>query len=130
MVSIGITAIYAAVLGLLFLPMTLRVGLYRNKSGISLGDGGDEELTKRIRAHANFTETVPIALLLIALVEMSGAGSTWIHVLGLLLVLGRISHYLQLSGLISPLIFRVLGMVATLSVYPISSIWLLLHHLG
>ncbi len=43
-----------------------------------LGDGGDPALLQRIRVHANFVEYVPFALLLLALVEMSGLRREWV----------------------------------------------------
>ena len=64
-----------ALLGLLFIPLTIRAGLYRAKSGIFLGDGGDLELQRRVRGQGNFIETVPIALILLVVMELSGAGS-------------------------------------------------------
>ena len=59
--DISISLALAAVFGLLHVIFTLRVGDYRFKSKISLGDGGDRELRNRVRAHGNFIENVPIA---------------------------------------------------------------------
>lgn len=121
---LSVTPIYAALLGLLFLPFTLRVGLYRNKSGIQIGDGGDPELLRRVRGQANFIETVPIALILLIVMALSGAGSTWLNALGSLLVFGRLTHYLGLTEL-GPGFLRPVGMGSTLTVYIVSSIWIL-----
>ena len=71
--DISISLALAAVFGLLHVIFTLRVGNYRFKSKISLGDGGDLELRNRVRAHGNFIENVPIALLLILLNDLDGA---------------------------------------------------------
>ena len=120
-----LTSLYAALLGLLFIPFTLRVARYRYQHRISLGDGDDRKLMKLIRAQGNFVETVPLALILMLLMEMSGASSVWLHSLGIALVLGRLSHYLQVSGMLKPLLFRMLGMVATIAVYLAASLWLL-----
>ena len=125
--QLAVTSLYAALLGLLFVPFTARVGIYRLRNKISLGDGGDPELLKRVRGQANFVETVPIALILIALMELAGASATWLHALGVLLVGSRISHYLQITGFIRPLVFRGGAIVATLLVYLIASLWLLLN---
>ncbi|MCP4243416.1 MAG: glutathione S-transferase, partial [bacterium] len=84
-----ITPIYVAILGLLFLPITMRVAVYRIKSRISLGAGDDPEMLRRMRGQANFVETVPMALFVLIVMEVSGASSTWLHALGLMLVLGR-----------------------------------------
>ncbi|MCP4888489.1 MAG: glutathione S-transferase [Planctomycetaceae bacterium] len=118
-----ITPIYVAILGLLFLPITMRVAVYRIKSRISLGAGDDPEMLRRMRGQANFVETVPMALFVLIVMEVSGASSTWLHALGLMLVLGRIVHYLGLVQ-IAPLAFRVAGIAATLLTILIGSIWI------
>jgi len=119
----SVTPIYIAILGLLFLPITMRVGLYRIKSQISLGTGDDPEMVRRMRGQANFIETVPIALILLVAMEGLGASATWLHALGLTLVLGRIAHYAGLIE-IGPLAFRVVGMVATLVTILLGSTWI------
>ena len=57
-----------------------------------LGDGGDASMTRRIRAHANFIEYVPLALVNIALLEASGASHGLVRVLLIVLVVARILH--------------------------------------
>jgi len=123
---LSITPFYIALLGILFLPFTLRVGLYRVKNNISIGDGQDDELIKRNRGQGNFIETVPLAVMLILLMELLGASSTWLHALGVLLVGGRILHYLGITGL-GPFICRPIGMFATLSIYLIAPAWILIN---
>jgi uncharacterized membrane protein YecN with MAPEG domain len=70
--NIETTMLFAAIFGVLHVIFTLRVGGYRFRSRISLGDGGDTELRNRIRAHGNFIEQVPIALLLLLLNDLNG----------------------------------------------------------
>jgi uncharacterized membrane protein YecN with MAPEG domain len=89
---VPITAIYAGVLGLMFLALEIPIGLMRTRGNVSLGDGGNPDLTVAIRRHANFVEHVPLALLLMALLELNGAGHTLLYVLGALLVLARLIH--------------------------------------
>ncbi len=122
-----ITTLYAVLLAIFFIPITLRVGLHRQRNHILLGDGGDPELLKKIRGQANFIETVPLALALIALMEFGNASPAWLYSLGTLLVVGRISHYLQLTGFLQPIAFRAAGMFATLAVYIIGSVWLIIN---
>lgn len=121
---LSITPMYVAILGLIFAPMTLRVGLYRVKSQVSIGNGDDPELLRRIRGQANFIETVPMALFLLITMELIGAGDVWLHSLCIALVIGRISHYFGLTEL-APMACRVAGMIATLATILISSIWIL-----
>jgi len=126
----NVMPLYAGLLGLLFVIFTLRVAFYRVKNKVSLGDAGDKELLKRIRGQANFTETVPIALILLLLMEACGATDVWLHSLGTVLVLGRLSHYLQLTGKLKSLLFRMGGMLATLISVLVASLWLLIHFAG
>ena len=122
--SLSITPIYIAILGLLFIPITMRAGLYRAKTQISIGTGDNPEMLRRMRGQANFVETVPLALILLITMELLGADSTWLHVLGSALVAGRVSHYIGLAE-IGPMAFRVGGMIATLLTILVSSVWIL-----
>jgi uncharacterized protein len=123
--TLSITPFYIAILGILFFPFTLRVGLYRVKNNISIGDGQDEELIKRNRGQGNFIETVPLAVILILLMELLGASSTWLHALGVLLVGGRLLHYLGITGL-GPFLCRPIGIFATMTIYLVAPSWILI----
>lgn len=123
--GLPITSLYAALLALFFVPITMRVARCRGKTGIHVGNGGNDTLLRLNRGQQNFTETVPMAVLLIALMEYAGAASSWLHALGAMLTLGRIFHYLQLTQTLKHLAFRGVGMLATLLVYPIAALWLL-----
>ena len=91
-----ITAVFVGLLVLIQIPMTVAVGLYRVKTDIRFLDGGDAEMTRRMRAHANFTETVPIALLAMAAAEWQGAPAFLLWSGGALLVAGRLLHYVTI----------------------------------
>jgi uncharacterized protein len=86
------TAFYAALLALLYLGLSGWVMAGRLSGNILHGDGGDADLQKRIRSQANFGEYVPIALILIALLEARGAGHGTIQALLLALLVGRLLH--------------------------------------
>lgn len=122
---LSITPIYIALLGILFIPFTMRIGFYRMGNKIDLGDGDDPKMFKLIRGQANFVETVPLAVVLLLLMEILGAGDTWLHVMGALLVGGRFLHYVGITEL-GPFICRPVGMFATLSIYLIAPIWILM----
>jgi len=126
MQSIEVTSIYAAILGFMFTAITLRVALLRMSKQQSAGDGGDKQFAKLIRGHGNFAETVPIALILIVLLELQGSSNLTLHVLGTALVIGRVSHYIQLTGLVKPLIIRMVGMILTLGTIVSASVRLLI----
>ena len=121
---LSVTPLYIALLGLMMIPFTLRVGLYRFKHKVDIGHGDDDTLLRLMRCQANFVETVPLAAILLVVMELMGAGDSWLHVLGATLVIARVSHYLGLSGL-GPWACRPIGMFGTLSVYLVGSGWIL-----
>ena len=91
-----ITLLYAGLLSLLFLVLSVRIIVLRNH-GVSFGDGGNPVLLRRIRAHGNFAEYVPMILLMIGFLEISHFSALWIHLLGGTLVVSRLLHGYALS---------------------------------
>jgi uncharacterized protein len=101
--------------------LTLWVVIGRLQFGVSLADGGNKKLLKRIRAHGNFAETVPLALLLLVLLELKGLSAAWIVGLGSALLVGRVLHAWSL--LASARTWgRITGMVITLFVLSIQAV--------
>jgi uncharacterized protein len=92
-----VTALYAALLAAWFVVLSLRVIRRRGAAKISLGDGGDKIMQRMIRAQANFAEYVPLALLLIALLEWSGVTPYVLNALGATLFVARVLHGYALS---------------------------------
>lgn len=82
---------------LLLIFLSARVGQARVRFKINLGDGGNPEMLRAIRAHANYTEYAPAALLGLVSIAWLGAGATVIHALGAAFFLARISHLLGLG---------------------------------
>jgi len=119
--TVQITAIYAALLGLLLVILSVRVVGVRRSRRVSLGDGGDADLRGRIRAHANFTEYTPMALLLMAFAESLGAAGLIVHGLGLALTAGRIAHAVAISPVRQNLLLRTIGMSLTFAVLIVGS---------
>lgn len=111
----AITPLYAAALTALFVVLSARVITYRRANKVSLGDGGDRVLERRMRAQGNFAEYVPLGLILMLGAELAGAGALWVHATGLLLLAGRLMHGIGFSFLRQNMLLRVGGMVLTLS---------------
>lgn len=89
-----ITGFYAGLLGLWLGFLILSVVRLRRKYRVGLGDGGEQELTRAIRVHGNFTETVPMVLLLMVLMEYAlDLPAAALHVFGGALVLSRVLHW-------------------------------------
>ena len=95
--SLTITAIYASLAGLLLLVLSFRVVRSRRKLSVGLGDGGQESLLRAQRAQANFTEYVPIALILLAVAETQVLTGWLLHTAGAVLLLARLLHAWGLS---------------------------------
>ncbi len=120
-----ITALYAGLLGLLAIGVAAPAGRLRGQHNISVGDGGRADLLCAMRRHANFAEWVPLALLLIALLELNGTSPIAIHVLGAVLVISRISHAFGLKPDTIRSTGRFIGATGTLLVTEVASVWLI-----
>ena len=91
-----ITPLYAGLLAIWFLVLSYRV--VQGRGHVSLGDGGDADLLRRIRGHGNFTEYVPLILLMMLMLELGGAVAPWLlHAIGITLVVARVLHGVALS---------------------------------
>lgn len=124
-----ITLIFAAALGLLNLWLGVRVSRLRGARKIPVGHGDVPALEGRIRAHANFNEYVPIALILMMLIEMSVGGSRGLWVIGALLVVGRVLHPFGMDRP-APNPYRVGGMVLTWGALAALVVWAILVSYG
>ena len=82
----------AAAAAILALWLAMRVGRVRSAERIAHGDGGHPLLAKRMRAQLNYVESAPFVLVLVALVELSGRGGTWLVLVAALFLLARIAH--------------------------------------
>lgn len=92
-----IAMLFTALHILLMLLLAWRVVARRRSAKIGLGTGGDYVLERAIRAHGNFSEYVPLALLMLALLELSGLDAPWIWAFGAMLLIGRLLHAQGLS---------------------------------
>jgi uncharacterized membrane protein YecN with MAPEG domain len=77
---------------LLNIWLARRVGQMRGLHKVSIGDGGVEPLTARMRAQANYVEYTPFFLILIGLIELGRGSSLWLWGVGILFILARIAH--------------------------------------
>lgn len=87
-----ITPLYGGILALLFLYLSLATVKQRFKQKVSIGTGDNKDMIKAMRVHANFAEYVPLGLLLMIMAELQGAPIWAMHILGLLLLVGRAMH--------------------------------------
>lgn len=111
-----VTSLYAALLALVFIVLTGLVGFARSKTTIALGDGGDPGLVVANRRQMNFVENVPLALVLMAMIELNGGSTTWLHVLGVFLLVARVVHPFGLNVITAKSLARAIGAFGTLLV--------------
>ena len=86
------TALYAAVLAIIYAGLSSWVVAGRVSKDTLHGDGDDDPLLKRIRSHGNFSEYVPFTLLLVALYEAGGGRQGFVEALLIVLVIARLLH--------------------------------------
>ena len=109
------TSIFASALTAIYIKLALDVISLRGKNQISLGNGGIDDLEKAIRAHGNFSEYVPIGLILMGCLELNQAPWWLVSIFGLSLSIGRILHSLGMKDLPPHFSKRILGMKLTLN---------------
>ena len=110
---LAITGFYTALLGLMLLWLSFRVIAKRKALKIAHGTGGDDQLNRRRNAHSNFTEYVPITLILMATAEASNTSTIFLHAAGATLVVGRLIHAVGMTSDPENLKFRQIGMIMT-----------------
>ena len=114
-------SIYASILSLIFIYLSVLVIKGRRKEKTALGSGNFRILEQRIRAHGNFAEYTPIFLILLFITETQEMSPILVHGFGSLYLIGRISHiygvvfYEKYEGekLITTTKYRAIGMVCT-----------------
>lgn len=99
MTILPISLTIAAGAALLNIWLAMRVGRVRGQEKVSIGDGGNERVIRRMRAHSNFVENTAFVLILLALVEMGVGASMWLWLAGAIYLVARILHALGMDGM-------------------------------
>ena len=94
-----ITLMYASVFAIFALILSFRAGTFRGKAGISIlfGEPANMELAEKVRVHQNFLEYVPLFLIVFGAIELAGASSLFLYVVGDLMIIARIAHAIGLK---------------------------------
>ena len=117
------TPLYAALLGLMLIMLSIKIIKTRRKYHVSLGDANSIEMKRCMRAQANFSEYTPIFLILLAFSEMKGLSLWAVNLFGTVFFVGRIMHAYSLlrheqydttQKLLNNPKFRIYGMTCTL----------------
>jgi uncharacterized protein len=88
----------AAAAAIVNLWLGIRIGQVRTREKISVGDGGNETLIRRMRAQANFVEFAPFVLILVALLELATGTTLWLWGASALFIIARIAHAFGMDG--------------------------------
>lgn len=115
-----VSLVLAGALALLNLWLSFRVGKVRGIEKVSVGDGGNERVIRRMRAHANFAENAWLVLALVLVLELSVGTSVWLWAAAGLFVLARIGHGLGMEGWMPG---RMGGTIATMGLQLALGLW-------
>jgi len=108
-----VLALYSGLLGLIFIALSYKVVKHRKQFEIGIGDGDNKDLGRSIRVQANFTEYVPMALVLLAVFEYNKGDLMVAHACGILLVLARLLHAYGLGKTVRTSFGRFVGVLLT-----------------
>lgn len=117
------TSLLTGVFAIMMVVLAVQVSIRRRQLRISLGDGNDETLRRRIRAHGNFIEYVPLALIALGLVEVSGAPTSVVSGLAIAMLLARIIHAIGIVY-ISSAAPRVIAIIIQHTALIVAAYWL------
>ena len=121
-----IVPIYAAIFAIMLVVLSLRVAMTRGDVRIAIGDGGNIVLQRRIRVQGNFTEYVPMALILFTFVEWHGWPRWVVHGLCLILLAARLVHAYGIAREPEDIRFRATGMATTALLLVVAAMLLLI----
>jgi len=114
MMIVPVTAVFAAVLGLLLVVLSLFVSRHRLRLKQNLGVSEDIDFQATVRAQANLVEYAPIGLIMLAIAELNGVSGTLIYWTGLGFVVGRLLHaFGMINGRGGPHMARMAGILLT-----------------
>ncbi len=98
MIVLPVTLSAAAAAAIINIWLSLRVGQMRTRHQVSIGDDAGGPLTARMRAQLNFVENTAFVLILIAAIELAGAGGQWLAWVSGFYLLGRLAHGIGMDG--------------------------------
>jgi uncharacterized membrane protein YecN with MAPEG domain len=122
---LAIVPFYAALLALLFVALSIRVIKTRRRERVAIGDGDNPRLRRAIGVHNNFAQYVPLALLLLAFVELAAAPILLVHILCLMLLIGRCVHAYGVSQDSENYRLRIIGIWLTFASIALAALYLL-----
>ncbi|MBL4892507.1 MAG: MAPEG family protein [Rhizobiaceae bacterium] len=128
--TLQMTGIYASLLAILGIYLSIMVSAMRGKTGIAILHGENMVLAERMRRHGNFIESVPLVLILMGAVELGGASPNWLHAIGGILLVSRIIHPFGIDHQKPDAPARIIGTVGTQIATLIAVVFLVWSALG
>ena len=113
MTILPITLTIAGAAALLNFWLGMRISRLRAAHKVMTGDGGVPALIARMRAQANFVENTPIFLILLGLIELAHGSATWLWLVAIVYILGRVLHPFGMDRP-APNAFRMAGTIGTM----------------
>ena len=112
MMPVPVTLAAAAAAVFVNIWLGWRIAQFREDFKVSVGDGGQEPLLRRMRAQANYIENAPFFLILVAALELSGANRPALAVVTAIFMLARIAHGIGMDSTDKGK-WRMWGMIGT-----------------
>ena len=119
----NISILFTIIFIIFYLILTIITIKARKSTKVAYGDEGNKELIKAVRAHGNFFEFTVFFIISSFLLEILDANQIYVLFVNIVFLLGRIFH--AYSMLKEKILFRVIGMMATLNIYALNCIYLL-----
>jgi len=119
----NISILFTIIFIIFYLILTIITIKARKSTKVAYGDDGNKELIKAVRAHGNFFEFTVFFIISSFLLEILDAGPIYVLFINIVFLIGRISH--AYSMLKEKIIFRMVGMMATLISYAVNCIYLI-----
>ena len=117
--SIPLTSTFAALFTLSYLLLSFRIGYLRGSPVMKLIFKMDKEvpptkLERNVRAHGNFSEYVPVFLILLLLLELPETASfNYLLIISLIFSIGRLAHAICFALYDFNPFLRIFGMLCT-----------------
>ncbi|MEX0922560.1 MAG: MAPEG family protein [Rhodovibrionaceae bacterium] len=119
---VPITAVIAALNALILMALAAMIPARRMKAQVNLGTGESDELLRAVRAHGNATEYIPIALILILILELLGAPAALLWGLGAVLTVARLAHPIAIYKHTGPSLFRGIGVLGSVAAIVVAAL--------
>jgi len=120
-----VTLLYGGACALLVTLLGTHVSLIRLRTKTFSSADLPRDLARPVRAHGNAAEWVPLGIILLALLELSGLPSRTLHILGGALFAGRVLHAV---GILSKNSLSVVGATVNYLVMTAMSVWAIWLH--